>query len=87
MERVQAPPEIVAIDQTAACVYDACQRTPRTTYVEIARRLSCQKSHVRWAVHKFVAVGVSWAEQFMARNSQQRCQQPRGAAVELSSCA
>jgi hypothetical protein len=84
---VQAPPEICAIGLTAACVYDACQRTPRASYVEIARRLGCQKSHVRWAVHKFVAAGVPWAEQFRANNSQERCQQPRRAALELSSCA
>jgi len=82
MRMVQVPPKIYSIGRTAACIYDACQRTPRASYVDIARRLGCRNSHVRWAVHRFAAMGVPWAMQFMEVNAQGRCQQPRGISFD-----
>ena len=77
VRQVEAPPEIRAIGRKAVGIYGACQRTPHASYADIARRLGCQRSHVRWALQKFMGAGVPWAEQFMAHNAQERCQQPR----------
>jgi len=76
---VEAPPEIRAFGRKAVGIYGACQRTPNATYIDIARRLGCHRSHVRWALHRFLETGVPWAKKFIARNAQNRCQQSRSA--------
>ena len=81
--RVQAPPEIEVIGRKAVGIYGACQRTPHASYADIARRLGCRGSHVRWALQRFVMSGVPWAAEFVANNRQDRCQQPRKVATDL----
>jgi hypothetical protein len=66
--QVQAPPEIADIGRTAVGIYAACQHTPDASYIDIARRLGCQRSTVRWALQRFVDSGVPWAAQFVANN-------------------
>jgi hypothetical protein len=82
MRRVEAPPEIAAIGQKAVSIYGACQRTPRASYMDVARRLGCQRSHVRWALQRFLEAGVPWAGQFMANNAQARCQKSKNVLVD-----
>jgi hypothetical protein len=82
--RVEATPEIESMGPKVVCIYGACQRTPNASYAAIARQLGCQRSHVRWALHRFVEVGVPWAEKFVANNAQERCQRSRKAPAELA---